>query len=51
MHLSTYCQLDRPTAKLVTPRWTDYMVLAKWNGEWKIVSVLLRELLNRQSGR
>ncbi len=34
---------DIASAKLVTPGWTDYVSLAKWNGEWKIVSVLLRE--------
>ena len=34
---------DMASAKLVTPRWVDYMTLAKWNGEWKIVSVVLKE--------
>jgi len=34
---------DIASAKLVTSHWTDYMTLAKWNGEWKIVSVVLRE--------
>jgi hypothetical protein len=34
---------DMASVKLVTPHWTDYMTLAKWNGEWKIVSVVLRE--------
>ena len=34
---------DIASAKLVTPRWVDYLTLAKWNGEWKIVSVVLRE--------
>lgn len=34
---------DIASAKLVTPGWTDYLTLAKWNGQWKIVSVLLRE--------
>jgi putative lumazine-binding protein len=31
------------SAKLVTSHWIDYMTLAKWNGEWKIVSVVLKE--------
>ena len=31
------------SAKLVTSHWVDYMTLAKWNGEWKIVSVVLKE--------
>ena len=31
------------SAKLVTPHWVDYLTLAKWNGEWKIVSVVLTE--------
>jgi|SRR5215813_6307754 len=34
---------DIASAKLVTPHWTDYITLSKWAGEWKIVSVLLRE--------
>jgi len=34
---------DIASAKLVTAHWTDYLALSKWNGEWKIVSVLLRE--------
>lgn len=34
---------DIASAKLVTARWTDYMALARWNGQWKIVSVVLRE--------
>ncbi len=34
---------DVASAKLVTAHWVDYMVLSKWNGEWKIVSVVLRE--------
>jgi Putative lumazine-binding len=34
---------DTASAKLVTSHWVDYMTLAKWNGEWKIVSVVLRE--------
>ena len=34
---------DIASAKLVTAYWTDYVTLAKWNGEWKIVSVVLRE--------
>jgi hypothetical protein len=34
---------DIASAKLVTAHWTDYLTLSKWNGEWKIVSVLLRE--------
>lgn len=34
---------DIASAKLVTAHWTDYIALTKWNGEWKIVSVVLRE--------
>jgi hypothetical protein len=34
---------DMASAKLVTSHWVDYMTLAKWNGEWKIVSVVLKE--------
>jgi Putative lumazine-binding len=34
---------DTASAKLVTSHWVDYMTLVKWNGEWKIVSVVLRE--------
>lgn len=34
---------DIASAKLVTPGWVDYLALTKWNGEWKIVSVVLRE--------
>jgi len=34
---------DIASAKLVTPHWVDYLTLSKWNGEWKIVSVVLRE--------
>ena len=34
---------DVASAKLITPHWTDYITLSKWNGEWKIVSVVLRE--------
>jgi hypothetical protein len=34
---------DIASAKLVTPDWVDYLTLSKWNGEWKIVSVVLRE--------
>ena len=34
---------DIASAKLVTTHWVDYMTLSKWNGEWKIVSVVLRE--------
>ena len=30
------------SAKLVTPGWTDYMVLTKVGGEWKILSVVQR---------
>jgi hypothetical protein len=33
---------DIASAKLVTPGWTDYMMLSKVNGEWKILSVLQR---------
>jgi hypothetical protein len=35
-------QGDTAAAKLVTAHWTDYMMLAKWHGQWKIVSVLQR---------
>jgi hypothetical protein len=31
------------SAKLVTPHWIDYLTLSKWNGQWKIVSVVLTE--------
>jgi hypothetical protein len=34
---------DMASAKLVTSHWVDYMTLAKWKGEWKIVSVVLKE--------
>jgi hypothetical protein len=34
---------DIASAKLVTPGWTDYITLSKWDGHWKIVSVVLRE--------
>jgi hypothetical protein len=34
---------DMAAAKLVTSHWVDYMTLAKWNGEWKIVSVVLKD--------
>jgi len=34
---------DLASAKLVTPHWVDYITLSKWNGNWKIVSVVLRE--------
>ena len=34
---------DIASAKLVTPHWVDYIALSKWHGEWKIVSVVLRE--------
>ena len=34
---------DIASAKLVMPHWADYLTLAKWNGEWKIVAVVLRE--------
>jgi hypothetical protein len=30
------------SAKLVTPGWTDYLTLAKSNGQWKILSVVQR---------
>ncbi len=33
---------DIASAKLVTPHWVDYMTLAKWEGEWKILSVVQR---------
>ena len=34
---------DIASAKLVTPHWVDYITLSKWHGEWKIVSVVLRQ--------
>ena len=34
---------DIASAKLVTPGWIDYLTLSKWDGQWKIVSVVLRE--------
>jgi len=34
---------DIASAKLVTAHWVDYITLSKWHGEWKIVSVVLRE--------
>jgi hypothetical protein len=34
---------DVASAKLATPHWVDYLTLSKWNGQWKIVSVVLRE--------
>jgi hypothetical protein len=34
---------DIASAKLETSHWTDYVTLTKVNGEWKIVSVVLRE--------
>jgi Putative lumazine-binding len=33
---------DIASAKLVTPGWTDYVMLSKVNGEWKILSVVQR---------
>jgi hypothetical protein len=34
---------DVASAKLVTAHWVDYITLSRWNGDWKIVSVVLRE--------
>ena len=34
---------DIASAKLVTSQWTDYITPAKWNRQWKVVSVVLRE--------
>jgi len=34
---------DIASVKLTTSHWVDYLTLAKWNGEWKIVAVVLRE--------
>ena len=28
------------SAKIVASDWVDYLHLARWNGEWKIVNVL-----------
>jgi len=33
---------DIASAKLVTPHWVDYRTLSKWDGEWKILSVVQR---------
>jgi hypothetical protein len=33
---------DIASAKLVTPHWVDYMTLSKWEGQWKILSVVQR---------
>ena len=33
---------DIASAKLVTPHWVDYVTLAKWDGGWKILSVVQR---------
>jgi hypothetical protein len=33
---------DLASVKLVTAHWMDYMTLMKWNGQWKIMSVVLR---------
>ncbi len=30
------------SAKLITPGWTDYMILEKVDGQWKILSVVQR---------
>lgn len=32
--------LDMAMVKIVAGDWVDYMHLAKWNGQWKIVNVL-----------
>jgi len=34
---------DVASAKLETAHWVDYLTLSKWHGDWKIVSVVLRE--------
>lgn len=34
---------DAASVKLVAAHWMDYITLLKWNGEWKIVSVVLRK--------
>jgi transposase len=34
---------DVASAKLVTAHWTDHLTLSRWNGQWKIVSIVLRE--------
>jgi len=34
---------DVASAKLITSHWVDYLTMAKWNGSWKVVSVVLRE--------
>jgi len=33
---------DIASAKPVAWHWVDWLTLSKWNGEWKIVSVVLR---------
>jgi hypothetical protein len=30
------------SAKLVTPHWVDYITLSRWDGDWKILSVVQR---------
>ncbi len=45
---------DVATAKVVMSDWTDYLHLAKWNGEWKIVNVLWEltpEMKERMAGK
>lgn len=32
--------LDMATVKIIAGEWVDYMHLAKWNGQWKIINVL-----------
>jgi hypothetical protein len=31
---------DNAVAKIVASDWIDYLELARWNGQWKIVNVL-----------
>jgi len=31
---------DTAVVKIVASTWIDYLQVAKWNGEWKIINVL-----------
>jgi hypothetical protein len=33
---------EMASAKLIAAHWVDYVTLSKWNGEWKILSVVQR---------
>jgi hypothetical protein len=30
------------SVKVVTGRWTDYMLLSRYNGEWRVLDVVLQ---------